>query len=157
MKWDMTENRYEAWYVNEYKTWLQNDLHGVVNLISRMVRKVEDVQTRIQIHPYHLKQEWDRREQEFHKREQEFQQREREYQLRELESQRVLVVTSQELADTRACLMRLYVILDEQMNTLRSVPTSSKAVFAKSYVFTSKCIIRKEVERARRGAEPSTF
>ncbi|TMW80518.1 hypothetical protein EJD97_018841, partial [Solanum chilense] len=157
IKWEMTENRYEAGYVDEYKTWLHNDLHGVVNPIPRMGQRIEDVQTRLLIHAYHFKQEWDRREQEFQKREQEFQQREREYQLRELESQRVLAVTSQELADTRACLMRLDTILDEQMNTLRAVPTSSKAVFAEPYVFISKCIIREEVEKARRGAEPSTF
>ena len=106
---------------------------------------------------YHFQQEWDRREQEFQKREKEFQQKEREYQLRELESQRVLAETSQELADTRACLMRLDMILDEQMNTLRAVPSSSKVVFAEPYVFTSKCIIREEVEKARRGAKPSTF
>ena len=66
-------------------------------------------------------------------------------------------MTSQELADTRACLMRLDMILDEQMNTLRAVPTPSKVVFAEPYMFTSKCIIREEVEKARRGAEPSTF
>ena len=53
--------------------------------------------------------------------------------------------------------MRLYTTLDEQMNTLQAVPTSSKDVFAKLYVFTSKCIIREEVEKARRGAEASTF
>ena len=82
---------------------------------------------------------------------------EREYQFRELESQRVLDVTLQELADTRACLMRLDTTLDEQMNTLRVVPTSSNAMFADPYAFTSKCIIHKEVEKARRGAKPSTF
>ena len=66
-------------------------------------------------------------------------------------------MTSQELADTRTCLVRLDTILDEQMNTLRAVPTSSKAAFAEPYVFTSKCIIREEVEKARRGAGSSTF
>ncbi|TMW97795.1 hypothetical protein EJD97_004970 [Solanum chilense] len=164
MKWDMTKNRYEAGYVNEYKTWLQNDLHGVVNLIPRTGREIEDVHTRLQIHAYHFKQEWDRREkefkqkeQEFQKREKEFQQKEREYQFRELESQRVLAKTSQELADARACLMYLDMILDEQMNTLRVVPTSSKAALVEPHVFTSKCIIREEVEKARRGDEPSTF
>ncbi|TMW99128.1 hypothetical protein EJD97_003007 [Solanum chilense] len=157
MKWEVTENRYGAGYVDEYKTWLHNDLRGVVNPIPRMGRRIEDVQTRLQIHAFYFQQEWDRREQEFHKREQEFQQREREYQLRELESQRVLAVTSQELADTSACMMRLDTILDEQMNTLQAVPISSKVVFAEPYVFASKCIIREEVEKARRGAESSTF
>ncbi|TMW82497.1 hypothetical protein EJD97_005800 [Solanum chilense] len=157
MKWEVTENRYGAGYVDLYKTWLHNDLHGVVNAIPRMDQKIEDVQTRLQIHAYHFQQEWDRREQEFYKREQEFQQKEREYQLQELESQRVLAVTSQELADTRACLMRLDTVLDEKMNTLRAVPTSSKSVFAEPYVFISKCIIREEVEKARRGAESSTL
>ncbi|TMW80374.1 hypothetical protein EJD97_020754, partial [Solanum chilense] len=157
MKWEVIENRYEAGYVDKYKTWLHNDLHGVVNPIPRIGRRIENVQTRLQIHAYHFQQEWDRREQGFHKREQEFQQMEREYPLRELESQRVLAVTSQELADTRACLMRLDTILDEKMNTIRAVPTSSKAVFAEPYVFTSKCIIREEVEKARRRAESSTF
>ena len=157
MKWEVTENRYEVGYVDEYKTWSHNDLHGVVNPIPCMGRRIEDVQTRLQIHAYHFQQEWDRREQEFHKKEKEFQQKEQEYQLWELENQRVLAVTSQELADTRACLVRLDTILDEQMNTLRAVPTSSKAVFAEPYVFTSKCIIREEVEKARRGAESSTL
>ena len=36
MEWDMTENIYEAGFVDEYKTWLHNDLHGVVNPIPRM-------------------------------------------------------------------------------------------------------------------------
>ena len=40
MTWDMAKNRYEVGYVDEYNTWLQNDLHGVVNLIPRMGRKV---------------------------------------------------------------------------------------------------------------------
>ncbi|TMX00532.1 hypothetical protein EJD97_000635 [Solanum chilense] len=157
MKWEVTENRYRAGYVDEYKTWLHNDLRGVVDPTPRTGRRIEDVQTRLQIHAYHFQQEWDRREQEFHKREQEFQQKGREYQLRELENQRVLAVTSQELADTRACLMRMDTILDEQMNTLRAVPISSKAVFAEPYVFTSKCIIREKVEKARRGSELSTL
>ena len=82
---------------------------------------------------------------------------EQAYQLRELENQRVLAVMSKELSDTRTCLMRLDTILDEQMNTLQAVPTSSKAAFAEPYVFTSKCIIREEVEKARRGAGSSTF
>ena len=64
MEWDMTENRYEVGYVNEYNTWLQNDLHGVVNPISCTSREIEDVQTRLQIHTYHFQQEWDLREQE---------------------------------------------------------------------------------------------
>ena len=66
-------------------------------------------------------------------------------------------MTSQELADKRDYLMCLDTTLDEQMNNLQAVPTSSKVVFAEPYVFTSKCIIREEVEKARRGAEPSTF
>ena len=76
---------------------------------------------------------------------------------RALKTQRVLVVMSQELADTRSCLTRLDAILDEHMNTLQVVPTSSKVVFTEPYVFTSKCIIREEVEKDRRRAEPSTF
>ena len=64
---------------------------------------------------------------------------------------------SQELANTRACLMRLDTILDKQMKILQAIVTSSSVVFAEPYVITSKCIIRKEVEKARRGAEPSTF
>ena len=31
MKGSIGENRYEARYVDDYKTWLQDDLHGVVN------------------------------------------------------------------------------------------------------------------------------
>ena len=142
MKWEVTEDRYGAGYVDEYKTWLHNDLRGVVDPTPRTSQKIEDVETRLQIHAYHFQQEWDRREQEFHKKEQEFQQKEQAYQLRELENQKVLAVMSQELADTRTCLMRLDTILDEQMNTLRAVPTSSKVAFAEPYVFTSKCIIR---------------
>ena len=46
---------------------------------------------------------------------------------------------SQELADGRACLMHLDATLDGQMNTLQ-------------VVFTSKCIIREEVEKAKKGA-----
>ena len=86
MKWEVTEDRYGAGYVDEYKTWLHNDLHGVVDPVPRTGRKIEDVQTRLQIHAYHFQQEWDRREQEFHKKEQEFQQKEQAYQLRELEN-----------------------------------------------------------------------
>ena len=157
MKWKVTEDRYGAGYVDEYKTWLHKDLRGIVDPTPRTSRKIEDVETRLQIHAYHFQQEWDRREQEFYKKEQEFQQREQAYQLRELENQRVLAVMSQELADTRTCLMRLDTILDEQMNTLQAVPTSSKAAFAEPYVFTSKCIIREEVEKARRGAGSSTL
>ena len=95
-------------------------------------REIKDVHTGLYICAYKLRQEWDRREQEFQQREQEFQkkgqefqQREQEYQFRELESQRVLVVTSQELADTRACLMHLDATLDEQVNALQVAPTSS--------------------------------
>ena len=65
MKWDMTENKYEAGYVNKYKTWLQNNLHGVVNPILLTGLEIEDVQTRLQIHAYHFQQEWDRKEQGF--------------------------------------------------------------------------------------------
>ena len=64
---------------------------------------------------------------------------------------------SLELDNTRACLMHLYTTLDEQMNTLQVVPTSSKAVFIEPYVFTSKCIIPEEVEKAKREVETSTF
>ena len=91
------------------------------------------------------------------RREQEFQQKEREYQFRELERERVLAVMAQELANIMSCLMRLDTTLDDQMNNLRAVPTSSKVVFAEPYVFTSKYIIREEVEKAKRGVEPSNF
>ena len=43
MKWDMTENIYEAGYVDEYKTSLQNDLHGVVNPTPHVDREIKDV------------------------------------------------------------------------------------------------------------------
>ena len=86
MKWEVTEDRYGAGYVDEYKTWLHNNLHGVVDPTPRTSRKIEDVETRLQIHAYHFQQEWDRREQEFHKKEKEFQQKEQAYQLRELEN-----------------------------------------------------------------------
>ena len=46
MKGDMTENRYEVEYVDEYKTWLQNDLHGAVNLIPHTNQEIEDVHIR---------------------------------------------------------------------------------------------------------------
>ena len=46
MKWSMVENKYEVGYVDEYKTWLQNDLHGVVSPIPRTGREIEDAQTR---------------------------------------------------------------------------------------------------------------
>ena len=64
---------------------------------------------------------------------------------------------SQELADARACLMRLDTTLDEQINTLGAVPPSSKAMFSKPYVVTNKYIIRKDVEKARGGAGLLTF
>ena len=64
---------------------------------------------------------------------------------------------SQELTNARACLMRLDTTLDEKINTFRAVPPSSKAVFAELYAVTSKYIICEEVEKARRGAGPSTF
>ena len=57
-------------------------------------------------------------------------------------------MASQELADTMVCLMRLATTLDEHMNTLRVVPTSSKVGFAEPYVFTCKYIIREEVVRS---------
>ena len=78
MKWDMTEIRYEAGYVDEYKTWLPNNLHGVVKPIPHTGREIEDVRTRFQIHAYHFHQEWDRREQGFQQKENEFQKREQE-------------------------------------------------------------------------------
>ena len=57
----------------------------------------------------------------------------------------------------RDCLMRLDASLDKQMNTLQVVPISSNVVFAESYMFTSKCIICKEVEKDKRRAKPSTL
>ena len=64
---------------------------------------------------------------------------------------------SQELTDARAYLMRLDTTLDEQIRTLQDVPPSSRVVFAEPYVVTRKYIIREVVEKARRGAGPSTF
>ena len=72
MEWDMTENIYEAGYVNKYKTMLHNDLCGVLNLNPRIGGEIEDVQTRLQINAYHFQQEWDWREQELQRREQEY-------------------------------------------------------------------------------------
>lgn len=43
--------------------------------------------------------------------------------------------------------MRLHMNVNEQINTLRAVP-SSKAMFSEPYVVTIKYIIRKEVEKA---------
>lgn len=66
-------------------------MHGVMNPLPGVVQEIEDVQTSLQIHAYHFKQELDQREQqfkqteqEFYNKEQEFQQREHEYQFREL-------------------------------------------------------------------------
>ena len=64
---------------------------------------------------------------------------------------------SQELTDARACLMHLDTTLNEQINTLRFGRPSFKALFAEPYVVTRKYIIREDVEKARRGAGPSTF
>ncbi|KAH0679329.1 hypothetical protein KY284_020414 [Solanum tuberosum] len=61
--------------------------------------------------------------------------------------QEALAFVTQELTDTRACLIRLDSNLDNQLSTLRSVAMSSKAVFA----------IREEVEKAKGGAGPSTL
>ncbi|KAH0682847.1 hypothetical protein KY285_020355 [Solanum tuberosum] len=44
IKESMTKNRYEAGYVDEYKKWLQNDLHGTLDLTPRTGRQIEDVQ-----------------------------------------------------------------------------------------------------------------
>ena len=43
IKWGMAENRYEGGYVDEYKTWLQNNLRDVVNLTQRVGKEIEDV------------------------------------------------------------------------------------------------------------------
>lgn len=59
---------------------------------------------------------------------------------------------SQELTDAKACFMHLDTTLDEQINTLRAVPPSSRVVFDESYVVKSKYIIHQEVEKARGGA-----
>ncbi|KAH0633776.1 hypothetical protein KY285_036522 [Solanum tuberosum] len=64
------------------------------------------------------------------RREQEYVRREQEFQHREYESQRALAFATQELADVRACLIRLDLNLDDQLNTLQGVSMSSKAVFA---------------------------
>ncbi|KAH0700949.1 hypothetical protein KY284_015164 [Solanum tuberosum] len=150
LKESMTENRYEAGYVDEYKKWLQDDLRGTLDPTPRTGRQIEDVQVRLQIQAYHFQQEWDRREQEFQRREQEFQHR-------EYESQRALAFATQELADARACLIRMDLNLDYQLNTLQGVSMSSKAVFAEPHVITSKFLIREEVGKARGGAGPSAF
>ena len=47
------------------KTWLQDDLRGVVNPTPHVGREIENVQMRIQIHAYHFQQEWDQTEREF--------------------------------------------------------------------------------------------
>ena len=47
MEGNIAENRYEAGYVDEYKTWLQDDLCGVVNPTPRVDREVKDVQMRL--------------------------------------------------------------------------------------------------------------
>ena len=62
MKGNMAENRFEAGYVDEYKTWLQDNLCGVVNPKPRVGREIKDVQMRLQIHAYHFLHEWDQRE-----------------------------------------------------------------------------------------------
>ena len=111
----------------------------------------------LQIQAYHFQQEWDRREQEFQRREQEYQRREQEFQHREYESQRALAFATQELANARACLVRLDSNLDDQLNTLQGVSMSSKSLFAEPHVMTSKFLIREEVEKARGGAGPSAF
>ncbi|KAH0754939.1 hypothetical protein KY290_025209 [Solanum tuberosum] len=139
----MTEDRYDAGYVDEYKKWLQDDLCGTLDPTPRTGRQIED--------------EWDRREQEFQRREQEYLRREQEFQHREYESQRALAFATQELANARACLVRLDSNLDDQLNTLQGVSMSSKAVFAEPHVMTSKFLIREEVEKARGGAGPSAF
>uniref|UniRef100_M0ZK16 Uncharacterized protein n=1 Tax=Solanum tuberosum TaxID=4113 RepID=M0ZK16_SOLTU len=145
----MAENRYEVRYVNEYKKWLQDDLCGTLDPTPRMGRQIEYVQVRLQIQAYHFQQEWDRREQEFQRREQEYLRREQEFQHREYESQRALAFATQELANARACLIRLDLNLDDQLNTLQGMSMSSKAVFAEPHVITSKFLIREEVEKAR--------
>ncbi|KAH0670197.1 hypothetical protein KY290_025616 [Solanum tuberosum] len=80
---------------------------------------------------------------------------EQEFQHREYENQRAFA--TQELANARACLVRLDSNLDDQLNTLQGVSMSSKAVFAEPHVMTSKFLIRKEVGKARGGAGPSAF
>ncbi|KAH0744130.1 hypothetical protein KY290_032123 [Solanum tuberosum] len=89
--------------------------------------------------------------------EQEYLHREQEFQHREYESQRALAFATQELADARACLIRLDLNLDDQLNTLQGMSMSSKAVFAEPHVITSKFLIREEVEKVRGGAGPSAF
>lgn len=63
LKVSIAENRYEAGYVDEYKTWFQDDLRGVVNLTPRVGREIEDVQINLQIHTYHFQQKWYRMDQ----------------------------------------------------------------------------------------------
>ena len=46
MKGNIDENRYEAGYLDEYKTWFHNNLRGIVNPIPRVGREIEDVQMR---------------------------------------------------------------------------------------------------------------
>ena len=54
MKGSIAENRYKVWYVNKYKTWLQDDLCGVVNPTSRVGCEIKDVQMMLQIQTYHF-------------------------------------------------------------------------------------------------------
>ncbi|KAH0765390.1 hypothetical protein KY285_001261 [Solanum tuberosum] len=128
LKESMTENRNEVGYMDEYK-------NGY-----RMICV-----------------EWDRREQEFQRREQEYMRREQEFQHQEYESQRALAFAMQELVDARACLIRLDLNFDDQLNTLQGVSMSSKVVFTEPHVITNKFLIREEVEKARGGAGPSAF
>ena len=52
--------------------------------------------------------------------------------------------------------MRLDKTLDEQLNTIRTVPTSSKVIFDESHMVTNKYLIREEVYKARWEAGPSS-
>ncbi|KAH0679316.1 hypothetical protein KY284_020401 [Solanum tuberosum] len=128
LKESMAENRYEAGYVDGYKKWLQDDLLGTLDPTPCTGRQIEDVQVR-----------------------------EQEFQHREFESQRAVSFVTHELANTRVCLMCLDSNLDDQLDTLRGVSMSSKAVFAEPHVVTSKFLIREEVEKLRGGAGPSAF
>ncbi|KAH0694243.1 hypothetical protein KY285_021340 [Solanum tuberosum] len=116
----------------------RDDLRGTLDPTPRTARQIEDVQVRLQIQAYHFQQE-------------------REFQHRQYESQRALAFATQELADARACLIRLDLNLDDQLNTLQGVSMSSKAVLAEPHVITSKFLIRGEMGKAREGAGPSAF
>ncbi|KAH0642103.1 hypothetical protein KY285_032967 [Solanum tuberosum] len=128
LKESIAANRYQAGYVDEYKKWLQDDLLSTLNPTPCTGRQIKDIQVR-----------------------------EQEFQQREYESQKVLAFVTQELSNTRACLIRLDLNQDGQLAALQHVPMFDKALLAEPHVMTSRHLIQEEVEKAKGGAGPSTF